>query len=158
MIIRGNTVGTNMSVDKIAEKIGGGTGGSSVPVLYVDIRNRYDEDSGKYYASHDALQIAEHIEKGGAVFGTVLASNLITTITIPLSGIFDYSNNGVVYKDAHFQWIGGTRYTDFGINKNGQVTENVTISATTDDIGNISSALDELHIYAQGLINGGDAE
>ena len=148
MIIRGNTVGTNMSPERIADKIG-------VPVLYVDIRNRYDEDLGLYYASHGADQIVEHLEKGGTVVGTVIATDRMTGIKIPLSGIFEHNGSLI---GAHFRWVGGTRYTNFEIKVDGRVYETVTISATTDDIGDISSALDEIREYAENLINGGGSE
>lgn len=48
MKIRGNTVGTNMSVDRIAEKIGTGGGGKSVMVVI---------DIAEGTASHTAVQI-----------------------------------------------------------------------------------------------------
>lgn len=132
MIIRGNTVGTNMSVDRIADKIG------CVEPLIVTV----DADTNK--ASHTAAEIRNHISLGGQVF--IVDDGQYVAITAARH-TYAFAN---VY-------IAATILAGYYIDDEGKVTTSVTELATADQIGDISSALDELHTYAQGLINGGDS-
>ena len=51
----------------------------------------------------------------------------------------------------------GAEQVSIKIYKDGSYVVGTHEFATVDEIGDISSALDELHTYAQGLINGGAA-
>ena len=59
--IRGNVVGTTMAPEKIAERIGGG-GGSAIAPLIVTL------SEGWFEASHNAIEIYNHVKNGGAVY------------------------------------------------------------------------------------------
>lgn len=85
MIIRGNTVGTNMSVEKIAEKIGG-TGGGIAPLIVT----HYLDDQGNSFASHTPIQIESYSNSGRAVFYEDDTGDLIALNSI-------YSENGEKY-------------------------------------------------------------
>ena len=129
MIIRGNTVGTNMSVKRIAEKI-------ATPPLMVTI----DYDTNK--ASHTAVEIMDHMSLGGQAF--IAEDGQYVAITT--------ANHSYAFANVS---IDATRLAGYYIDDEGKVTTSVTELATADQIGDISSALDELHTYAQGLIDGG---
>ena len=129
MIIRGNTVGTNMSVKRIAEKI-------DTPPLMVTI----DYDTNK--ASHTAVEIRDHMSLGGQAF--IAEDGQYVAITS--------ANHSYAFANVS---IDATRLAGYYIDDEGKVTTSVTELATADQIGDISSALDGLHTYAQGLIDGG---
>lgn len=59
--IRGNVVGTTMAPEKIAERIGGG-GGSAIAPLIVTL------SEGWFEASHNAIEIYNHVKNGGEVY------------------------------------------------------------------------------------------
>ena len=137
MIIRGNTVGTNMSVEKIAEKIGTGGGGGVAPLI---VTLRYGDGE----ASETSESILTAVESGLNVYLDVNSKRLALTYfdEVGMAYFADYENDRPVL---------------YSINSEGYFEEVDTWLATVKDIGNISSALDELHTYAQGLINGGDS-
>ena len=150
MIIRGNTVGTNMSVDRIAEKIGG-TGGVAPLIVTVD--------GETFKASHTPLQVYDYATKHGEVF-------LVTDgIYHPFSDLSftKESVDGELISETHIASFttpismrDGKCCLDFiNIDDSCNITSISQQLATAEDIGNISSALDELHDYAQGLIKGG---
>ena len=146
MIIRGNTVGTNMSVDRIAEKIGG-TGSNTLIVTMDNVG----------LATHSSTQIANHIRNGG----TAIARYYQGMFGLgPIDDFYfsrcyeDEQNDGsLVYYVEFVSTVADTLRT-LTIDENKAITVSYLELATYKDIGNISSALDDLHTYAQGLING----
>ena len=142
MIIRGNTVGTNMSVDRIAEKIGGDA--LVVTLSMVD---------GGVISSHTSLQICEYADNGGRVVIHMSGSTFV------YCGWEQRSDSGE--KIARFAsevvslTDGKCSVSYLFIDDLCAVTYLSCDLATADQIGDISSALDELHAYAQGLIEGG---
>lgn len=149
MIIRGNTVSTTIAPEKIAEQIGSIVG--SVGTLIVDLN--VVDSLGGVSASHTSTQIVEHINKGGNVLG--VAGTTATKLILPVSGISQKPNSEPV---VHFQWDAGINHTIISVDFDGGVTKVYTTRATTDDIGDISSALGEIREYAENLINGGASE
>lgn len=142
MIVRGNTVGTTMSVDKIAEQIGtgGGGGGGSVAPLILTLDDEWLSSlSGE--ASHTSVEIVNHMAKGGNVILNALGYG------IPVA----YASDG----QAVFTNMDGTTKVQIVIDSGGYYNASIDYFATESQIGDIASALDELHTYAQGLIEGG---
>lgn len=135
MIIRGNTVGTNMSPEQIAGKIGTGLSAKYMIVTYWD-------DVGS--ADYGSREIWDHVENGGIVYLNIASQY------VPLQW--------AVYTEAHFAYHrhDGT-LVKYIIDSDCGLAYSATSFATATDVGNISHALDELHTYAQGLINGGAA-
>ena len=138
MIIRGNTVGTNMSVDKIAEKIGG-TGGGIAPLIVT-----IDQSTGK--ASHTVMEMLAKIESGGVVY--LRLDGGYWPLTFVDLDFADFTQS-IPEDPKEVVW---RVWSDETIEKYDNTF------ATSDQIGDISSALDELHTYAQGLIEGGATE
>ena len=144
MIIRGNTVGTNMSVDRIAEKIGGtggGGGSGSIAPMIVTI----DEYTGM--PTKNATEIYRHILKGGTAYFKWPFYDEEYQISS------SYNANAVF-----FGFDSAGTPTSVHIDQEGNINSVPIPFATKKDIGDISSALDELHTYAQGLIEGGATE
>ena len=129
MIIRGNTVGTNMSVDRIADKIG------CVEPLIVTV------DAYTHKASHTSTEMFGHFAKGGSLFyssaGNLSPPLVVSAEEVVFGVTVDYT------------------LTYLNIDAEGFTSNYQEKFASADDIGNISSALDKLHNYAQGLIEGG---
>lgn len=144
MIIRGNTVSTTIAPKKIAEEIGG-TGGTGVGVAPLIVT--MNAETGK--ATHDSEQIAQHLRDGR----TVIARNIQTAGDYLRIQDFYYSkcytseqHDGSVMFYVSFVNTDGPILTELQIDDTGEITVNVI-----DQIGDISSALDELHAYAQEL-------
>lgn len=144
MIIRGNTVGTNMSVDRIAEKIGG-TGGVDVMHVYID--------GDTFMASHRAAAISSHVYKGGIAYLDVNGEMLSLVWVTGTLACFEKATmleSGNVITDLYFIDSNGSVYV-YEV----EYATKSDITAIREEMGDISSALDELHTYAQGLITGG---
>jgi hypothetical protein len=134
MIIRGNTVSTTIAPEKIAEKIG------RVGTMYVGLY----EETGK--ASHTAEEIYKHAENDGVVlldmdgvYFPLVYSSLGSAEFNSYVNDQDYVRGARVFRDGS--------YVTFS-------TDIVTSVILDERIGDISTALDELHTYAQGLIGG----
>ena len=153
MKIRGNTVGTTMSPEKIAEKIGGTGGG----ILVVALDYGYaDNDAGYPIASHNLAQIEEHFHKGGAVVGTRSSGMEVPLCSIQTHPLYGRIASFVFHDDMALSDI--HYFVDElgrSINEERVLTNNLDFEYIVSEIGDISSALDELHTYAQGLIEGG---
>lgn len=138
--------GTQGEVEKLNDRVSdleeNGTGGVAPMIVTLD------DATGK--ASHTAAEIYNHNKSGGAVFVTRYG------FTYPVSRVASYQAD-FVYTD----WEQYTIHT-IVIRQDGQyeivAEEWVSNALFHDTIGDISSALDELHNYAQWLINGGAAE
>lgn len=94
----------------------------------------------------------------------ILGSGAPTTSTEGAVGLF-YMNtdNGDVYKciavvDGVYTWVefgsGGSVELDTTLSQEGKAAD---AKAVGDRIGDIETALTELHTYAQALVSGGDA-
>ena len=160
MIIRGNTVGTNMSVEKIAEKIGG-TGGGEHLIVTLDWGQYVGEGGTLDVASHSYEQIRERFLAGGAVIGVF--NSKLPTYELPLHSIGYHPKHGDVAvfilrdpekrMDTYFYVdISGYVYSEDIV----PVTSNdIDDFATKEDIGDISAALEEIRKFAQHLIEEG---
>lgn len=149
----------NSSVEELAsakavynavKNAGGGGGGGGIAPLIVTM----NAETGK--ATHDSEQIAQHLRDGG----TAIARNIQTSGDYLRIQDFYYSrcytseqHDGSVRFYVSFVNTDGPILTELQIDDTSEITVNVI-----DQIGDISSALDDLHTYAQGLINGGAAE
>ena len=133
MIIRGNTVGTNMSVDRIADKIGGKEG------------MRVVLNMGDMTANYNYREIADHVAAGGTVY---LEAELQL---IPLSHLAEEKR--IAYFNAFHadEYYSPCTMNQYWVDDNYNVDSEHSILASASDIGDISSALDELHTYAQSL-------
>lgn len=138
MKISGNTVGTTMSVDKIAEKIGTGGGGTGGGVVTVTIGENNQ-------ASHTAPQILELLKGGNRVLFYNGSSYFTPTLVSEDIAMFSVQHDDYTWELYQIFKIGDVLYDCIAV-------------AKQEDIGDISAALDELHTYAQGLINGGATE
>jgi hypothetical protein len=124
-----------MSIEKIAEKIGG-TGGGGLGTMKVTM------DADGRFASKSGAEISAHVAAGGdAVLDEAWGQIMLTKC---IQGII-----------AVFEYLQGNSIVTIEIDENRNLTKHFTQFATTDQIGEISSALDELHAYAQALIAGG---
>ncbi len=135
MKIRGNTVGTPISVEKIAEKLGGK---EALRVVF---------SMGDMTANHTATEISAHVAAGGSVYMEV------ESMLIPLSHVSEFDE--VAYFEAFYSLSQPDAKVQYFVDADGNADARNIYFATTDDIGDIASALDELHTYAQGLIEGG---
>jgi hypothetical protein len=137
MKIRGNTVGTPISVEKIAERI---PGGGAVEPLVVQL----DESTGK--ASHTAGQILEALSSGKFVLASIPGEPIrlsLLSVDATYATFVNFSDDNLLAK--------------FLVTDTGDLECFREYYVTDTTIGDISSALDELHNYAQGLIAGGDS-
>jgi hypothetical protein len=134
MIIRGNTVSTPIAPKKVAEEIG------SIAPIYVTL----DKSTGK--ASYTAAEIYTHIDDGGVVY--LHTGNEIIPLVYSSIGMAEFNSyvtdqdlfrGAQVFKDGSYVIVN---------------TDIVTEDILEENMGDISSALDELHTYAQGLIGG----
>lgn len=143
MKIRGNTVGTPISVEKIAEKIG--TGGSLEPLI-VDI------DNDACVANRTSTQILSAYEARQEIRGQLYYPGDSQPHWLTLLSVDeDYAVFAKFEADGTWQ--------SYCVDNDGVVYGGNSLQyATADQIGDISSALDELHIYAQGFIPGGASE
>jgi hypothetical protein len=149
MIIRGNTVSTTIAPEKIAENIGGGTGGIA-PLIVTMVA-----ETGK--ATHTSGQIAQHLREGGTVIARNYqnAGSYLRIQDFYYSGCYDSeSHDGSLNYYVSFVNTDESALTTLQIDDTGEITVAVTDLATADQIGDISTALDELHNYALGLIGG----
>lgn len=142
MVIRGNTVGTTLSIKKIAEEIGtGGGGGGGKEALRVVF------SMADMTANHTATEIAAHVAAGSSVYMEV------ESMLIPLSHVSEAEE--VAYFEAFYSHSQPNVKVQYFVDAEGNADARNIYFATTEDIGDIASALDELHTYAQGLIEGG---
>jgi hypothetical protein len=98
---------------------------------------------GDMVANYNAIEIANRVENGGYV------SMDVEAMLVPLS-FFDYGENRA-YFDVFYDY-GVMRYW---VDADGSADAMTINLATAADIGDISSALDEIREYAESLINGG---
>lgn len=141
MKIRGNTVGTPISVEKIAEKIGGTGGGGGKEALRVVF------SMADMTANHTATEISAHVSDGGSVYMEV------ESMLIPLSHVSEAE--GIAYFEAFYSLSQPSAKVQYFVDADGNADARNVYFATTEDIGDISSALDEIREYAESLINGG---
>lgn len=168
MKIRGNTVGTTMKPEKVVEKAGGGGGGSTVIVTLVGL--------GK--ASHTSLQIAELLKNGHNVLfcnGTYYSLDVARDSVARFSAVSDDGsvdlyeiNNAGEVEYFFLELTGGgsvdlsNYYTKEEIDQAaegllyGMASENYVNETIDLRIGDISTALTDLHNYAEAL-KGGEA-
>jgi hypothetical protein len=151
MIIRGNTVSTTIAPEKIAEKIGG-TGGSNTLIVKMD-------DDG--LATYSSNRIEDHIRNGGTAIARYylnVGDYMKITDYYFDKCYYDELENGDLMLYVSFVSTVEPVITTLTIDEKRTPTVSYTELATSKDIGDISTALDELHTYAQGLINGGASE
>lgn len=151
MIIRGNTVSTTIAPEKIAEKIGG-TGGSNTLIVKMD-------DDG--LATYSSNRIADHIINGGTAIARYYldVGDFVKITDYYFDKCYcDELENGYLMLYVSFVSTVESMITTLTIDEERTPTVSYTELATTRDIGDISTALDELHAHAQGLIDGGAAE
>ena len=119
---------------------GGGTGGGCIAPLIVTMA----EDGSK--ASHNFKEISSHALAGGDVFFDTFVGYIAL--------------NDLSYEEgvAIFTKVSNYSVNAYIVGTEGDLEIRNSRWATADQIGDISSALDELHTYAQGLINGGATE
>lgn len=116
---------------------GGGAGGGVAPLIVT-----IDATTGK--ASHTSTEILSHIRQGGLS----VIDNL--GFYLQIAGISEMEVVASVVQQ--------NRSLSVVIDSDGNYVAYDTEFATSDQVGDISSALDELHTYAQRLISGGAAE
>ena len=175
--IIGNVVGTNMSVDRIADRIGAGV------VYNVNI-----EPSGKIYDTFFNISNAFH---SGKMVILTDNSEVETTIyictgagstrsgqnvlwfssmqgdpetaggcTVMIRGLWMATNDSCLLMPAETYNLsdmgggGGSVELDTTLSVAGKAAD---AKAVGDAIGNIAAAFDELHAYAQALVGGGNA-
>lgn len=142
MIIRGNTVGTNMSPDKIAEQIGtgGGGGGGSVAPLIVTLEgDGYNMDGA---ASHTSMDIFNY-------------RGLVQIFAFGAYANLDHSSR----EEAVFTAGIGIAQLAITIGEDGRYTVRETTFVTTDDLGELNTALDgiiALQNHYMTMTTGGD--
>lgn len=140
--IRGNLIGTTMAPEKIAERVGGG-GGGVAPLIVA-----YYDQTGK--ASHSSTEIFE-------------ASLQRPVVLVHASKREHYQLDYCTEFAASFTRMDDTRILEQWVVDEAKVVDYyyhgaiVTQTQLDNAIGDIETALDELHAYAQALI-GGDTE
>lgn len=151
MIIRGNTVSTTIAPEKIAEKIGS-TGGGEPLIVALDYGQYVGENGNIDLASHSYEQIRERFLAGGAVIGVFITRRFLWKLTLHSVCYHpEYGDVAVfILRDPEKRMD-----TYFYVGAGGYVYSEDIVPATADDIGDISSALDEIREYAESLINGG---
>lgn len=133
MKIRGNTVGTPLSIEKIKEEIS--------TLLVVELISL----SGLMTASHSATEILRYLGNGGYVIGMDDNGMLVT-----LAG-YNLDSELAIFTtptDANGAW------KEYTIDDNKIVTVKEMSFATKAEIGNIETALDRILAIQNKLIGG----
>jgi hypothetical protein len=127
--------------DAVNNISGGGTGGGIAPLI---VYKNVDDDT---LATETYSTIFNYVQQGGSVY-------FDDSGWIALSGLVPYKQEAIFEQvSPHY----GNMFK-YIIDSSGYIGYEAAALATTDQIGDISSALDELHTYAQGLIAGGATE
>lgn len=136
------------SAKAVYDAVKNASGGDDAEVMRVYFN---EGDMTANYTSHE---IAEHVLGGGFSY------MVIGDMRIPFSR-FDIGTELAHFGYCSPQFNGGVKLPylqDYFVDANGNADSSLVFVATQADIGNISSALDTLHTYAQELINGGATE
>lgn len=133
MIIRGNTVSTTIAPEVIADKLGG-VGGGIAPIVVNLVLTDKDENGWYGDTSHTAIEIFNFKESGRDVYG--FFGDAFVPLTFSNTTVATFGDTLEV-RDSKIFRVLEPKY------------------ATTEQIGDISSALDEIREYAESLINGG---
>ena len=129
--------GTQDDVEKLTDRVSDLEKNGTVMIVYKNV----DDDT---LATETYATIFNHVQKGGSVY-------FDDSGRIALSELVPYKQEAI-FERANPRSKTIFRYT---IDSIGMIVYEHESFATADQIGDISSALDELHAYAQGLIDGG---
>lgn len=142
MKIRGNTVGTNMSIDKIAERIGGGGGSGG--------------ESNVFVVSYDLISCVLDKPYEDVLAAFRAGKNVVLTGTSPLGSVFCYFGAGY-FSNEESEGLGEHIEFSSVIDNQTQlliVTPDGTCTTKIVNFGDIDSALDRIIAIQNSLIGG----